>query len=139
MAATETFSLASTTGIIKQNVGAPTVVFGRFTNTTTDYTAATTTEVLLCKIPNRTTVTDLYISLSSASTAAPYDAGVDGDTDAFVTAAAKAVRASTTGFPYDISVSDSAANQFRYLTAVVTPGSTTAGMAIEFAVTYVAD
>ena len=139
MASTQTGSLATAMAPIKSNIGGVNQVFGSYTAGGTSLTAAVATTILLCKIPNKSTITGIYEYHGSSSASAPTDIGVTGAAAAFATAATVAAATTITGLPYDISVSDDAADKFRYLTATVTPGTTTATFLLNFVVSYVMD
>lgn len=105
-------------------------------------TAATAYSVLLAKIPNKSTVIDLVETHSGPSGSSPADFGVTGAISALASAATiGAVNrlSAVGGVNYDISLSDSAAAQYKYLVATVTPGTTTATAVIKGAITYVMD
>ena len=102
--------------------------------------SASATTILMAKIPNRATILDVNGYISSGAATCPFTIGVQGDLSAFATAGTKAtVLRATKGLPYDISLSDDAAAQYKYVTITATPGTATSEVEAKVTVLYTLD
>lgn len=106
----------------------------------TDFEASATT-VLLAKIPNGARVVDVRSWHTTNTTTAPIDVGIGTDTNEFIDNAARgSVNRATTGIiRYKVSVTPTAAAQYEYLKAVITPSSAASTVILDVAVDYLAD
>lgn len=98
------------------------------------------TTVLMCKIPNGATIIDVIEYHTSGAATCPTDIGVQGSLAAFNSAGTKAtVNRASTGVPYKVSLSDDATNQFVYVTATPTHGTSTTSYKCNLSVVYCLD
>jgi len=98
------------------------------------------TTILMAKIPNGATITDVNGIVSSGAATCPFTLGIEGDLSAFATGGTVAtVLRATKGIPYDISLSDSAIPLYKYVNMTVTPGTVTTEVEAKLTVFYTMD
>lgn len=108
----------------------------KYDSGTTEIEASATT-ILMCKVPNHSKVLDIIQYHTTGAATCPVDFGVDDDLDALATAATQgAVSRATAGVPFQVSLTDGAANQYSVVKATATPGTATAGVKIDLSVLY---
>ena len=135
--ATLTATAAASTGVVRANNGVNSLTV-TYSGSTAISPSATT--IYMAKIPNRATILDVLGIVSSGAATCPFYLGVDGDLSAFATGGTVAtVLRATKGLPYDISLSDSAAAQYKYITLTATPGTLTTEVEAKVTVIYTMD
>ncbi len=98
------------------------------------------TTVLMCKVPNGATIVDVLEYHTTGAATCPTDLGIQGSLAAFNSAGTKAtVNRASTGVPYKVSLSDDATNQFVYVTATPTHGTSTTSFKCNLSVVYAMD
>lgn len=98
------------------------------------------TTVLMCKVPNGATIVDVIEYHTTGAATCPVDVGVQGALAAFNSAGTQGTaNHASTGIPYKVSLSDDATNQFVYVTATPTAGTTTASFKCNLTVMYCMD
>lgn len=136
--ATLTSTAAAATGVVRANETGVTSITATFNDATEISPSATT--ILMVKVPHGATIIDVIGSVSSGAATCPFDLGIQGNLSAFATAGTiTSVLRATKGIPYDVSVSDDAANQFIYVTATVTPGTATSAVEVKLTCNYTMD
>lgn len=118
--------------------GAVTVT-GSFNSGATSASGATT--VFLCKIPSGAKITYVAENHSTGAATCPMDLGITGSISAFISAGSQGTQliANKMAFPYSVSQSDDTAIQYQSLIGTYTPGTSTASLIVNFAVTYSMD
>ena len=137
--ATLTSTAAAATGVVRANETGVTSITATFNDATAISPSATT--ILMIKVPHGATIIDVFGTVSSGAATCPFDLGVQGSLSAFAGPGTLGgtVNRATKGIPYDVSLSDDAANQFVYITATVTPGTATTAVEVKVTCNYVMD
>lgn len=136
--ATLTATAAAATGPVRNLHSGVISITSTYSGSTAISPSATT--LYMAKIPNRATILDIQGIVSSGAATCPFTLGVNGDLSAFATGGTVAtVLRATKGVPYDISLSDSAAAQYKYITCTVTPGTATTEVEAKVTITYTMD
>ena len=124
----------------------PRAVFPGVTSVVSSYNSGSTafsvsqTTVLMCKIPNKCTITRIFEYHTTGAGTAPADIGIQGvSLSLFAAARAQAVVTNVGGIPYRVSLSDDAIPQYITLTVSPTVGTTTASVKIDLIVDYIMD
>lgn len=98
------------------------------------------TTVLMVKVPNKANVIDVIEYHTSGAATCPTDLGIGDDLSAFASGVTKgAVNRASTGVPYKVSLSDDATNQFVYVKATPTHGTSTTSFKCNLTVVYTMD
>jgi hypothetical protein len=102
--------------------------------------SANATVFLMGKIPNDCRIVGAFAAISGGAATMPFDVGTSygGSLVASAIANAGSTGVGTVNFvgPVEISLSDDAATQFKYVTVTVTPGTTTATAEVFLTVLY---
>lgn len=137
--ATLTATAAASTGPVRNVHAGVNSITSTYSGSTEISPSATT--ILMAKIPNRATILDIQGIVSSGAATCPFYLGVSsGDLSTFATGGTVAtVLRGTKNLPYDISLSDSAAAQYVYIKATVTPGTATSEVQMTVTTLYTMD
>jgi hypothetical protein len=140
MGATRTATTAlSTAEILSIEKGVNTKVI--LYNSLTDSISASSTVILLAKIPEGARITDVRAYHSATATTAALSVGINATPAAFIVSQPKgAVSRATLGIiNYKVTISDTATVRYQNLTATIVPSAATTNLKISVAVDYVAD
>lgn len=133
-------AIANNRAIPKLHAGVTTNRVSYNSGTTSMTASAGANVVLLCRVPNKTTVIDLIEFHTTGAATCPTDFGFAGDVSALGSALTQAItNRANKGVPYDVSVSDSAVAQYKTLQCMPLPGTSTASFKVDVTVLYVAD
>lgn len=102
------------------------------------------TTILMAKIPHGAAILDAVAQISSGAATCPFDIGTSYGgslaASAIATGGTKAsTLRSTKALPLDISLSDDAAVQYKYVTVTVTPGTATTEVEAKLTVFFTMD
>lgn len=98
------------------------------------------TTIFMVKVPNGATIVEVSEYHTTGAATCPVDLGVQGSLALFNSAGTKAtVNRASTGIPYKVSLSDDATNQFVYVTATPTSGTSTTSFKCDLTVMYNVD
>lgn len=103
--------------------------------------SASATTILMARIPNKATIIDYVADQTSGAATCPADVGISGvDLSAFSSAQAKgSVHRATKGVPYDVSLTDTADDQFITVAMTLDNGTNTASTKANLTVIYTMD
>jgi hypothetical protein len=119
--------------------GQTVTVFSTFNSSSTAVSDSATT-VLMAKVPNKSTITNIAGDHTIGAATCPTDYGIQGSLSAFASGVTIGALTVTNGvLPFDVSVSDDATNQFVYVTATPTAGTSTTSFKCNLRITYVMD
>ena len=113
---------------------------GVFDTTTKTFTAAAVDTIYMMKIPNRSVILDMYETHSTSGATSYVAMGIVGALSHFSVLAAGTkvqLNRASKNLPYLVSITDTAADQFLYLTAAYKGKTTYTGVTVKMVVTYI--